>query len=68
MPSKVTTSQGQAWDQIARAKYGHETQMGVILPANSDEADVLLHAGDAAVLVPDVAPKAIKALPPWERL
>ena len=68
MPSKVTTTQGQAWDQIALDRLGSEKQMDALLPRNVEEMDVLLLAGERRITVPDVQPKAVRSLPPWERM
>lgn len=68
MSSRKTT-QGQAWDQLARDAYGKETRLDRLLPENVDEMDTLLFGGDVRVAAPD-APQAAKpsVLPPWERM
>ena len=68
MSSRKTT-QGQAWDQLAKEAYGKETRLDRLLPENVDEMDTLLFGGDVRVAAPD-APKAAKpsVLPPWERM
>lgn len=68
MPSKLTTSQGYAWDQAALARLGAETQMGALLPANVEEMDSLLFGGGVQLRIPDVTPQAQRNLPPWERM
>lgn len=67
--SSRTTTQGQAWDQLARDAYGKETRLDRLLPENVDEMDTLLFGGDVPVAAPD-APQAAKpsVLPPWERM
>ena len=68
MPSNVTTSQGQMWDQVALIRYGSERQMGDLLPANVDELDCLAFAGGLELEIPEAQPAALRSLPPWERM
>ena len=68
MSNKEITVQGQAWDQIALARYGSEKQMGVLLPANEEEIDALLFEGGVALEIPEVKPLRVKSIPPWEKL
>jgi hypothetical protein len=69
MPSKsASTSQGQAWDQLAKERYGRETMLGVLLPENVEQMDSLLFSGETVVLLPDVQTERARSLPPWERL
>ena len=68
MPSKETTTQGQAWDNIALNRLSSEKQMGVLLPANVDEIDTLLFEGGLDLAVPEVKPLRVKSVPPWERM
>ena len=68
MKSVYRSSQGQAWDQVAKEKYASEKSMGVLLPANSDEMDALLLGGETELQIPAVEIPAKKSLPPWERL
>ncbi len=69
MPNKiVVTTQGQAWDQIAKREYSQETMMGVLLPENVEHMDTLFFSGDVSVRTPDVQPERVKSLPPWERM
>lgn len=72
MTARIRTTQGQAWDQIAKAAYGSEKLMDRLAADNTDEADVLLFSGNTALDVPEVsAAKARRASvrpAPWERL
>lgn len=63
-----TTTQGQAWDQVALERLGSEKQMSALLPVNPDEMDALLFSGEVSVAVPEVKPLAAKSLPPWKRM
>lgn len=64
-----TTTQGEAWDQIALAEYDAEAAMGDLLWHNIDEMDALTLSGDIDVAVPSVGKaEAPRVLPPWERL
>lgn len=68
MPSLRTASQGEAWDQIAKERYGSEKGMAVLLPANVEEMDALLLSGETPLDLPDVPVRAAVSLPPWERM
>ena len=69
MPSKtVVTTQGQAWDQIALRQYTRESMMGVLLPENVEQMDILLFPGEASVRVPEAPVARIRAKAPWERM
>ncbi len=69
MPNKQhTTTQGEAWDQIALAEYDTEAAMGNLLRHNIDEMDALTLSGGIAVAVPAVGKaEAPRVLPRWER-
>ena len=69
MPNKtVTTTQGQAWDQIALRQYTQEKMMTVLLPENVEQMDTLLFSGNVPVRVPEAPAKRIRSKPPWERM
>lgn len=69
MPNSITTVQGQAWDQIAKSRYGAETQMSALLANNVEESDALFLSGDAAVTVPGAStPARVRTLAPWEKI
>lgn len=72
MHSKIRTTQGQAWDQIAKASYGSEKLMDRLAADNADEADVLLFSGNTALRVPEVsaadARRSSVRPAPWEQL
>lgn len=68
MSASHTTSQGEAWDQVAKERYGSEKDMAVLLPANPDEMDALLLSGETRLDVPDMPVRGTVSLPPWERM
>ena len=68
MPSRYVSTQGQAWDQIALERLGSEKQMGAVPPVNVDEMDTLLFGGEKALTVPQAPVRAVRNLPPWERM
>ena len=68
MSSKKLARQGIAWDQLALESLGGERRMGEILKVNISEMDALLFSGGISVAIPDVPEKAVKSLPPWERM
>lgn len=67
----LTTTQGQAWDQLAKERLGTEFSMHKLLSANWQSRGVLLFSGDIAVTVPEQAAEAAKSpvasVPPWKR-
>jgi hypothetical protein len=73
LPNKLTltTVQGQAWDQLAKARLGTEFSMHKLLAANFKSRGVLLFSGDVSVNVPATEAEAAKSptesLPPWKR-
>ncbi|MDR2946282.1 MAG: hypothetical protein LBV79_06015 [Candidatus Adiutrix sp.] len=71
MRSNFNTTQGLAWDQIAKERLGTEFRMHELLSANWKSRGVLLFSGDISVAVPEVASQATKSpaesLPPWKR-
>ena len=70
MPSHIRTTQGHAWDQIAKTAYGSELRMDAVLSGNLKDADVLLFSGDTPLTLPEAPAEApaTENLPPWERL
>ena len=69
MPNdSFTSSQGQAWDQIALIRLDSEKQMGAIIPLNRDEADAIFFSGGQKLEIPAIAAETVKSLPPWERM
>lgn len=76
MPSKhYRAAQGEAWDQIARARLSGERRMGEVLACNAAELDALLLGGETAVSLPSTGGNGgnggsgrTRSLPPWERL
>ena len=71
MRSEIITTQGLAWDQIAKERLGIEFRMHELLAANWKSRGVLLFSGDIAVAVPETAgrePKSpVESRPPWKR-
>lgn len=65
---KITSTQGQAWDQLALNHYGSEKRMSALLAANPDEMDALLLEGGLEITVPKEEPVRVKSVPPWEKL
>lgn len=67
----ITTTQGQAWDQVAREKLGTEFSMHKLLDANWKNRGVMLFSGDIPVTVPaaeaEAATSPAKSVPPWKR-
>lgn len=69
MPSSYTTTQGEAWDQIALSELGDEVLMSDLLPVNVAEMDALLFSGEVRLTIPDeVTETATVTLPPWEQM
>lgn len=71
MTSRIRTTQGHAWDQIAKTAYGSELRMDAVLSGNLKDADVLLFSGDTPLTLPEAPAEARRAgvnPPPWERI
>ena len=71
MHSNITTTQGLAWDQIAKEKLGSEFAMHKLLAANWQSRGVLLFSGDIPVTIPaaevEAAKNPVRSIPPWKR-
>lgn len=68
MPSKYTTRQGQAWDQIAKEALGSEKMMHHLIQANPEHRYTVFFSAGVKLEIPDVEPgKKPKELPPWKR-
>lgn len=65
---KFTASQGQAWDQASLANLGSEKLMGAVIAENPEDADALLFGGGAKLEMPEIKPRAVVSLPPWEKM
>jgi len=69
LPNKTVTTQGLAWDQIAKKKLGGEFQMHRLLAENWKARGVLLFSGDIEVDLPAGvgAQSPVQSLPPWKK-
>ena len=65
-PSTYTTSQGEAWDQVAYAIWGRENMAHHLLAANPTHRDVIFFPADLVLTVPDVEVEPIEEPPPWQ--
>lgn len=62
-----TTSQGQCWDEIARALWGREALMHHLMAANPVHRGVVVFVADVVLAVPDVAITPNEEPPPWQQ-
>lgn len=60
------TIQGEAWDSIAKSKYGSEYEMHTLLAENPAMLDVLLFSGNKEITLPDKPKTTIKIPAVWE--
>lgn len=69
MQTKIHTAktvQGEAWDTIAKKKYGSEYEMHVLLAENPAFLDTLFFSGNKEIRVPEKEKTAIKVPATWE--
>jgi len=68
MPSTYTTTQGQAWDEIAREALGDEKLMHELMRANPEHRLTVFFSAGTELTVPDVsADHKPETLPPWKK-
>jgi len=68
MLSTYTTSQGQAWDQVAKDALGSEKLMHEMLKANPEHRYTVFFSAGTELTVPDVdTTSKPQDLPPWKR-
>lgn len=60
------TIQGEAWDLIAKNKYGSEYEMHTLLAENPAMLDVLLFSGNKEINMPEKPKTTIKIPAVWE--
>lgn len=60
------TIQGEAWDSIAKSKYGSEYEMHTLSAENPAMLDVLLFSGNKEINMPEKAKTTIKIPATWE--
>lgn len=66
MQTKRKTIQGEAWDLIAKNKYGSEYEMHTLLAENPDVLDTLFFSGNTEITVPEKDKTAVKIPAVWE--
>lgn len=66
MQIKRKTIQGEAWDIIAKNKYGSEYEMHSLLAENSDVLDTLFFSGNTEIIIPEKEKTAVKIPAVWE--
>ena len=64
-----TTLQGETWDSIAKALWGEERLMHLLVAENPDHQGVAVFSSGVVLRVPDVtAEDLVQAdLPPWKK-
>lgn len=60
------TIQGEAWDSIAKSKYGSEYEMHTLLAENPAMLDVLLFSGNKEIILLEKPKTTIKIPAVWE--
>lgn len=66
MPKTHITSQGEAWDQIAKKRLGYESMAHHLMAANPNHRHVVIFPADVALTVPDIDPQSQEEPPPWK--
>lgn len=66
MQTKRKTIQGEAWDLIAKNKYGSEYEMHALLAENPAVLDTLFFSGNTEINMPEKEKTAIKIPATWE--
>ena len=66
---KITTYEGELWDEIAKRALGSEKHMTDMIAANPEWRGYVMLPGGAELVVPTVETSAGPAvLPPWKRV
>lgn len=65
--STYTTSQGQAWDQIAFDLWGSEAMTHHLLAANPEHRGTIIFSANVKLIIPDVSVPPIEEPPPWQQ-
>lgn len=60
-----TTSSGEQWDMIAKAVYGDEMKLDILMQANPLLCDIYEFDYGTMVMVPDISDEEKAAMPPW---
>ncbi len=60
------TSQGEAWDQVAKRLWGQETLAHHLLAANPAHRHLVLFPADVELMVPDIQVPPQEEPPPWQ--
>lgn len=60
-----TTKKGDQWDIIAKAVYGDELKVDVLMKANPLLCDIYEFDDGTSVEVPDIADEEAAGMPPW---
>ena len=68
MPAARThiTSQGEAWDQVAKKLWGSESLAHDLLAANPRHRDLILFPAGIELTVPDIEIPVSEEPPPWK--
>lgn len=68
MPSTYTTSQGQAWDEIARDALGDEHFMHRLMEENPEHRYTVFFSAGTVLEVPEIeSDDRPETLPPWKK-
>jgi len=69
MMRTYTTVQGEAWDEVAVAVYGTETEMPRLLAANPEYQDLDTLPANTTLKVSDLPEENVPSSPkvPWDR-
>ena len=60
------TKQGECWDEVARAVYGSEKHVGILMQNNMQQLDTVIFSAGTVLNTPTL-PSDETNLPPWRK-
>ncbi|MDP5277140.1 tail protein X [Chengkuizengella axinellae] len=64
---QYTTIQGDMWDSISYKMYGTESNMSILIQANTEHMETTIFTAGITLNVPEVETENTN-LPPWKRV
>lgn len=62
-----TTSSGDQWDMIAKAVYGDEMKLDILMKANPLLCGIYEFDAGTELIVPDISDVEQAGMPPWRK-
>lgn len=60
------TRQGECWDEVAKAVYGSEKYVGILMQNNMELLDIAVFSAGTRIRTPEL-PKEENNVPPWRK-